>query len=637
MLRALVSLVVLCTIALVATLAGQASAVDTPTASGAPAGHERAIRVTPTTPAGFDDMLRPRVDRPKPGASSWEASASGESDLGASDRSAGEERMLWERLQAIPPSCRAAAAIELEPRDSRNGRASDEIRGVEALWRGGLYDEAIDALRVLEPSGELAGLGIAWTDGKAGLPRGFGDVRIGGARVDGRTVCLDYDTGTGHLFGVVQWGSTTGTSAWTTNISTDRGATWAETYSWTSVVGIVDVDAAVVGDRLYVGYLVGNATGQLRFRRCLVTDGSPDAGYSFHVAIDATPATFSEIAVASNAADYDNRIYGFGIDSDHALRFVWDVASDGTTFTEDSPAGVANASAGLSATWNHQHECDEALFVSYAGTDGGIHVQMYQSTAPYWTDRTIETAAGTTRDTSVSSWGQFVICAFEFPYTNGTGVRYRASYDCGQIWNYADLAEPEGAVTGYLNPSVDARSGAGTAIVYQAEMGEPDVAYYRYRSGYAPGLWSDPEAFNDHDVLTGSDTAINSLANPAGAMEHGAIYLSSDGDPWYDRLGPATSDAPMATPGAVVLRLLPAAPNPAGDRATVRFVLSEPAATRVELFDVAGRRVAIAFEGFLPAGAHDLPLDGRGLEPAVYFYRLTAGGSQAEGRVVVVR
>ena len=630
MLRHLPSMIPICIVALLAIPAGRASAADTPTASGAPPGYERATGAGPTVPIGLDDMLQPRFDRPGSGAS-----VPGVSDWGASDRPAPEQRMLWELLQAIPPSRRDAAAIEVEPRDGGGGRETGEIRGIEALWRRGLHDEAIVALRTLEQSGGLAGLGIAWSDGAAGPSRGYGDVRIGGTREEGRTVCLDYDTQTGHLFSVVQWGSTTGTSAWTTNISTDRGATWSETYDWLSSVGILDVDAAVVGDWLYVGYLAGNATYELRFRRCLVTSGSVDAIYGFHPAILASPATFTEIAVASNAADFDNRIYGFGIDSDHALRFAWDAAFDGTTFTEDSPAGVANASAGLAATWNHQHECDEMLFVSYAGTDGGIHLQMYAE--PVWTHRMIQTGAGTTRDTSISSWGQFVICAYEYPYTSGTGVRYDVTYDCGQSWNYGDLAEPEGAATGYMSPSLDARSGAGTAVVYQGEIGEPDVAYYRYRSGYAPGPWSDPEAFNDHDVITGSDTAISSVANPAGAMEHGAIYLSGAGAPWFDRLGPATSDAPLATSGASVLRLLPAAPNPTGDRAMLRFVLSEPSATRLELFDVAGRRVATVFDRFLDAGLHVVPLDGPGIAPAVYYYRLTAGISREEGRVVLVR
>jgi hypothetical protein len=449
-------------------------------------------------------------------------------------------------------------------------------------------------------------------------------------------VSVDFDAQTGHLFSVIQWGTTTGTSAWTANISTDRGATWEETYVWTSSVGIIDVDAAVVDDYLYVGYVVGNTTSELRVRRCRVSDGTVDGLYSFQTAIDAAPNAFSDIAVVTNASDFDNRIYCLGIDSNHVLRFARALASTGTVFTEVPPPAVANASAGLAATWDHHRGvCGEYLFVSYAGTDDNVHVQKLTETT--WTDVTLSAVAAYYHGTSISAYGETVICAFERDYTYGRGIRYYISYNCGTGWNSGDLAVPDSGTGPYSCPAVDARSGLGTAIVYQKEVGEPDAVYYQYRLGYGPGAWEEREAFNDFDVVTGSDTALNSLTN-SSLMEHGAIYLGGGGLPYFDHLGPATtSGAPVAPESASSLRLLPASPNPFSDRTTLRFVLPEPGRVRLQVFDVLGRNVATLVDGPLEAGVHAVPLDGRRLGSRVYFYRLTSGTQEKEGQVIAIR
>jgi len=73
--------------------------------------------------------------------------------------------------------------------------------------------------------------------------------------------------------------------------------------------------------------------------------------------------------------------------------------------------------------------------------------------------------------------------------------------------------------------------------------------------------------------------------------------------------------------------------RPAGDgRLLVRFGLPAHAAVRLEIFDLAGRRVAALFDGGASAGEHDAAWDGRDLagarsRPAVYLVRLTAGTS----------
>ncbi len=77
--------------------------------------------------------------------------------------------------------------------------------------------------------------------------------------------------------------------------------------------------------------------------------------------------------------------------------------------------------------------------------------------------------------------------------------------------------------------------------------------------------------------------------------------------------------------------LLGAAPNPFNPRTEVRFVLTAPGATRLDILDVRGRLVARLLDGQLPAGSHraawdGVGRDGRGVASGVYLARLTAGG-----------
>ena len=81
------------------------------------------------------------------------------------------------------------------------------------MWREARHDEAIAALRSFEEAGGTCALGIAWEPGLGPVSRlgaaatsGGTDVRIGGARINGRQTSLDFDAGTGNLFCVVRWG-----------------------------------------------------------------------------------------------------------------------------------------------------------------------------------------------------------------------------------------------------------------------------------------------------------------------------------------------------------------------------------------------------------------------------------------------
>jgi hypothetical protein len=79
-------------------------------------------------------------------------------------------------------------------------------------------------------------------------------------------------------------------------------------------------------------------------------------------------------------------------------------------------------------------------------------------------------------------------------------------------------------------------------------------------------------------------------------------------------------------------------PNPVRDVATFSFVLPVAGAARLELFDVAGRRVSVSDLGTFPAGAHTASFDRDvpgPLPPGVYLARLFLPGQTATGRIVL--
>ncbi|HUK65155.1 MAG TPA: FlgD immunoglobulin-like domain containing protein, partial [Dongiaceae bacterium] len=100
--------------------------------------------------------------------------------------------------------------------------------------------------------------------------------------------------------------------------------------------------------------------------------------------------------------------------------------------------------------------------------------------------------------------------------------------------------------------------------------------------------------------------------------------------------------SPVATPAPKVA-LSAARPNPASTRVRLALELADGGDTRVDVWDVAGRRVGTLTAGTLTAGAHALAWDladehGTPVRAGVYLIRATQrGAALGTARVVVVR
>jgi hypothetical protein len=78
--------------------------------------------------------------------------------------------------------------------------------------------------------------------------------------------------------------------------------------------------------------------------------------------------------------------------------------------------------------------------------------------------------------------------------------------------------------------------------------------------------------------------------------------------------------------------------NPAGPDLGVTFTLPDATPARLEVFDVAGRRIAAREVGALGAGNHVVTLsEGHALAPGLYVARLSQGNRWLTARTVLVR
>ncbi len=130
-------------------------------------------------------------------------------------------------------------------------------------------------------------------------------------------------------------------------------------------------------------------------------------------------------------------------------------------------------------------------------------------------------------------------------------------------------------------------------------------------------------------------------------------YEDASGEPLITRIDPADSESynvrmfyrsncddlvsvePESMPMAFAL--LPAWPNPFNPVTHVAFVLPQAGQVRLEVFDLAGRRVSTLVNGSMAAGQHEALFNGGMLASGVYFSRLSAGSEVRVGKLMLIK
>lgn len=78
-------------------------------------------------------------------------------------------------------------------------------------------------------------------------------------------------------------------------------------------------------------------------------------------------------------------------------------------------------------------------------------------------------------------------------------------------------------------------------------------------------------------------------------------------------------------------------PNPFSNKTTIEFELDEPAAVRLTLWDVSGKRLGVILDQSMSAGQHSHTFSARDLPSGTYFVRLEADNASDSHQIVVLR
>ena len=78
-------------------------------------------------------------------------------------------------------------------------------------------------------------------------------------------------------------------------------------------------------------------------------------------------------------------------------------------------------------------------------------------------------------------------------------------------------------------------------------------------------------------------------------------------------------------------------PNPFNPSTQIRFTLQSSNVTRLTVYDVVGREVAVLVNGVMSAGAHSVSFDASNLSSGVYLYKLEAGGQVLTKRMTLMK
>ncbi len=78
-------------------------------------------------------------------------------------------------------------------------------------------------------------------------------------------------------------------------------------------------------------------------------------------------------------------------------------------------------------------------------------------------------------------------------------------------------------------------------------------------------------------------------------------------------------------------------PNPFNPTTSIRFSLQSSHVTRLTVYDILGREVAVLAEGMMSAGSHQATFDGSNLASGVYLVRLQAGNHVRTMRMLLMK
>ncbi|OGF14586.1 MAG: hypothetical protein A2W00_07300, partial [Candidatus Eisenbacteria bacterium RBG_16_71_46] len=260
-----------------------------------------------------------------------------------------------------------------------------------------------------------------------------------------------------------------------------------------------------------------------------------------------------------------------------------------------------------------------------AGENPQLAGWNYLMTIPAHTESEYEVVAPTLADGNASA---FNFSAFMVRATTASPSIF---YDSGVEYGFSldNLAPP---MPGNFNGVYVAQQQA--IALHWDVSGASDFATFRLYRGYTVDFAPGPGSF----VLATPDTGYLDPGPDGRYYKLTAVDRNDNESPFATFTPNQTVDVEGPGAGSLAFGLEPLRPNPMrGDAMVVHFTLPQAAPARIELLDVAGRRMAAREVGSLGVGRHSVNLaEGRHLAPGIYMVLITQGAERHVRRAVVL-
>jgi hypothetical protein len=508
----------------------------------------------------------------------------------------------WAGLEGLADAERANALIHVEP---GLDAAAPGVREVEHLWNSGNHAEALDKFRDLGKTLDLrhSFVGINWRDPLPTLSTDdWGpNVRVG-SRDSIYTTAFDRNAVNGNLLvaALRHLGAETHINF---NLSTDGGASWAETFEgyWSGGTPPPDLAGTSTGPHFFLAYPYPDLHQTLSLR-IDASNGQwiPFPSGAWADTVFNTPgAQVTEVSMCSAEELWPGlRVYAFGRTDGDSLLYAW---SDST--------GQPWNRWGTTVNWCNGGKLDCAVNAGYSNHNWLYVSWMYNRVADtlhpaiLWQDDTLGQWHGfwisnlpTTYslNTSLGAWRDTVLMA----YTHQLGGMFYTQCLLTYGGSFYYLNAPDTAASREL-PDLEAGHGDGFALVHR-EYGSGRAIMYT-RSDYSALNWTSQDTVSDHAPDWIEQPRVRWVAPGVYGTAYVTWAPSVYNSIWFSRSDwTGVAEQKPVRPGAFSLR---AVPTPGGVRLALNNPTGEPLDVRI--FDAAGRvaysvdRVALRGSGIL--------------------------------------
>jgi len=184
----------------------------------------------------------------------------------------------------------------------------------------------------------------------------------------------------------------------------------------------------------------------------------------------------------------------------------------------------------------------------------------------------------------------------------------------------------------YVHMEWDAAPGADSYDIYR-DRTDVSGGFQKIGTVTTTTSWTDYDTkVGGYGSTEGASYYVKALndygTSPASGSDGGPIEGKSNTYAAREKKGHAVPDS---------FSLGSSTPNPARDRATIRYGLPEASAVTLTVYDVMGRKIVTLAQGTKPAAVHEAVLDAAPLPSGMYVYRFRAGSFTETERLVVVR